>query len=164
MLSLLGSCKSFFSPAELLLDEIVEQLQELMPLFQQSKISTTLQGRTNTEIVVQWREPPNPQRCDKHYSNVSLVPVNATDEVVLAHTDFELNGPIPLRWTRYYRSSYVGGWCCVANEVIRVSKGWVNYCREDGVTISFELPPIGKYSTNVTCGLILQRIFYIFLL
>jgi len=165
-LSLLGCCKPFFPPAVLLLDEIVVQLRELIPLFQKSKVSTTLQGRTNTEIVVQWREPPNPQRCDKHYSNVALMPVNgngsvcgANDEVVLAHTDFELNGPISLRWTRHYRSSYIGGWCCVANEVVHVSKGWVNYCREDGVTISFELPPIGKYSTNVTCGLVLQRVF-----
>ncbi|OUR94900.1 hypothetical protein A9Q81_14120 [Gammaproteobacteria bacterium 42_54_T18] len=159
-LSLLDCCKQHFPPAALLLDEIVLQLQGIIPLFQQSKISTTLQGRTNTEIVVQWREPPNPQRCDRHYSNVALMPTNENGEVLLAHTDFELNGPVPLRWTRHYSSSYTGGWSCVANEAIHVSKGWVNYCREDGVIVSFELPPIGKYSTNITCGLILQRVFY----
>ncbi|MBV1920427.1 MAG: hypothetical protein KUG73_07070 [Pseudomonadales bacterium] len=180
-LSVFGCCKQIFSPAGPLLDEVVEQLRELILLFQKTKMSTTLQGRTNTEIVVQWREPPNPQRCDKHYSNVALLPTNVNgdpvsvseehrvedgyvhklaNEVVLSHTDFKLNGPVPLHWTRHYRSSYSGGWSCIANEALHVSQGWVNYFREDGVIVSFELPPIGKYSTNVTCGLILQRVFY----
>lgn len=180
-LSLLDYCMQLFSPIAPLLNEMVDQLRGLIPLFQQSKLKTTLKGRTNKETVVQWREPPSPQRCEKHYSNVALMPTNArgdsvtegkeslvdggcvhegTGEVVLTHTDFVLNGPVPLQWIRHFRSSYVGGWCCIAKEAIHVSKGWVNYCREDGVVVSFELPPIGKYSTNVTCGLILQRVFY----
>lgn len=180
-LSLLDDCKQRFSSAALLLDEIVEQMRELIPLFYSCKLTTCQQGRTNSQIDIEWREPPNPQRCENHYANVALMPLNhdrdavalgvenlidnacvhgVTGELVLTQEDFVMNGPVPLVWNRYYRSSYPNGWCCFANVTLSVSKQWVSYCREDGVIIGFELPPIGKYSTNITSGLILQRIFY----
>jgi len=165
----------------LLLEELEAQLKELVSLFGQCKLSTQFQGRTNTHIDIEWREPPNPQRCLSHYSNVALMPVNycgdniapdtdnfidndcvngVTGELVLSYEDFTLKGPIPFVWRRHYRSSNPEGWSFVEDEKLQVSQQWVNYYREDGLIIAFELPPTGKYSTNVSAGLLLQRSFH----
>jgi len=93
--------------------------------------------------------PQNPRFCSDH-CNISLV----TGEELLRQIDFQLPGPIALRWQRTYRSSHnrdfgLGiGWSSLLLSRLDLRENEVIYCDGEGREIPFERLTAGDSCYN----------------
>jgi RHS repeat-associated protein len=78
-----------------------------------------------------------------------------TGEEMLEKIDFTWDGPLPLAWRRYYRSSQSDvdhqlgyGWLTPLDEWLEVGER-VTFCNADGQRIDLPLPKPGAYSINL---------------
>jgi len=88
----------------------------------------------------------------------------ATGEELLAVEDFTWDGPLSLRWTRFYRSGQSGvdlqlghGWLTPLDEWLEVSADGVSYHDAEGRAVELPLPEPGDYSLNLPEQLRLYR-------
>src|SRR5690606_22688637 len=116
--------------------------------------TTTEPGKTDNGLCA----PGNDKTC------VQGEPISQiSGEELLELTDFVLSGPLPLAWTRTYRTGHnrnggLGhGWTLFLTESLRVGRLEVDYWNREGRTITFPLPLPGQFSENLTEGLTLTR-------
>lgn len=91
---------------------------------------------------------------------ISLV----TGEEILSLVDFKLDGPLPLSWTRIYRSSKrqnngMGfGWSHTFIEWLEINNDRIELHAGTNRTIPFDLPEVGYQCRNITEKYCLKRI------
>ena len=115
------------------------------------------------------KKSPTPQSTSKPAANQAGKPAQpkaktatggepvsmATGEELLELADFAWDGPVPLDWTRFYRTGQSGvdlqlghGWLTPLDEWLEVSATGVAYHDREGRTIELPLPDMGCYSLN----------------
>lgn len=79
-----------------------------------------------------------------------------TGEELLEQEDFSLEGPVNLRWTRFYRTGQSSvnlqlghGWLTPLDEWLDITEAGVSYHDKEGRTVELPLPEPGDYSLNL---------------
>ncbi|MFL0809014.1 MAG: DUF6531 domain-containing protein [Agarilytica sp.] len=102
---------------------------------------------------------PETKKTETGGEPISLV----TGEELLELTDFQFQGPVPLTWTRTYRSSNsdnIGlghGWTHPLSAKLELDESEVKYFDAEGRIITFATPSIGGNSVNTAENLSITR-------
>lgn len=165
---------------------LIEQIAGLAELLVKTQLSRQETIYTQIPAIIQWQPPPKYRRRLEHLSarlcppeshqgdplwpcNRALLPDFQCDiasgSVHFNCVDFSIPGSTPLPWLRTYSSSLLKdtgmgtGWAWYGSELLNVYWDHVVWETVDATIVYFDLPEIGKCSTNEALGATLYRDF-----